>query len=157
MGIIGNLRRVDLKYAFQVEIVGVGSAEFADCSDVGVTAGEATLWQGGGIIPKKEPTRLTFADLTLSRGMTRDLDLWTWFKMTGSGAANIGSPSPTYKRHLSIVQRDRAGVPIERISIFNAFMKEYHGGDFNNDSDEFRMESIVLAYDWFERLPLTVL
>jgi len=155
MALIGRLRRFDLKYAFQVEIPGFGSADFATCSEPVVTAGEAALWQGGSIIAKKEPGRLTFTDITLERGMSRDTDAWTWFKLTGDAASNRGAPSPTQKRHASVVQRDRAGASVERVEFFFAFCKEYGLGDWNNDADEFRMERIVLAYDWFERVPLT--
>jgi phage tail-like protein len=157
MPVIGQPRRFDLKYNFQVEIDGLGSADFKSCSEPTITVGEALLWQGGSMIPVKEPTRLTFADITLERGSSRDLDLWTWLKTVGDAASSRGLPSPLSKRHGSIVQRDRAGIPVERLEMFFAWPKEYSPGDWDNDSDDFRMERVVLAMDYYERIPLVAI
>lgn len=154
MPVIGEARRFDLAYRFRVEIDGLGSAAFKDCSELAATLAEATLWQGGSIIPIKETTRLTFADITLTRGASRDLDLWIWFKEGGDAAAGRGLPSPTTRRHGSVVQYDRAGVPVERHDFFHAACKEYGTGGWDNDSDEFRMERVVLSIWWFDRAPL---
>ncbi len=105
--------------------------------------------------PIKETTRLTVADITLERGSSRDLDLWNWFKQGADAAADRGLPSPTTRRHGSIVQYDRAGVPVERYDFYDAACKEYSAGDWDNDSDDFRMERVVLSIRYFDRIPLT--
>jgi len=163
MAVIGQLRRYDLKYNFEVQIGGIPNMGFASCSEPSVALGEAQLWQGGGLIPIKEPTRLTFSDITLERGSSRDTTIWTWFKLTANAASQRGTAGQgaglgfpvSYKRHGTIVQKDRAGIPIERIELFWCWPKELSLGDFSNDSDEFRMEKLVLAFDWFDRIPLT--
>lgn len=154
MPVIGEARRFDLKYRFKVQIDGIGSARFKSCSELAATFGEAVLWQGGAMISEKETTRLTFADITLERGASRDIDLWAWFKMGGDAAADIGLPSSATRRHGSITQYDRAGVAVERHDIFDAACKEYSTGDWDNDSDDFRMERVVLSIRFFERVPL---
>lgn len=153
MALLGNLRRFDLKYNFQVVIVGVGSADFATCSEVMATVGEALLWQGGSILPVKEPTRMTFSDITLERGSSRDVDLYNWFKATSNAAANSGQESPLFKRQANIWQYQRDGSLAEFLDLHNAWPKEYSVGDFNNDADEFRIERIIFSYDYFERMP----
>jgi phage tail-like protein len=163
MPTLGNLRRYDLKYNFEVFIAGLADLAFATCSEPSCTVGEGQLWQGGSLIPIKEPTRLTFNDITLERGMSRNTDIWAWFTtqnnaaaaggLAGSGAG-AGYPN-LYKRHVQIAQKDRAGTWVERIELFNAWPKELSLGDFSNDADEFRIERLVLSYDWFDRIPLT--
>jgi len=155
MPVIGQVRRFDLKFNFTLEIDGIGIAGFKSCSEPRITVGEAQLWQGGGMTPTKEPTRLTFADITLSRGSSRDLSLWNWLKEVGDAAAGRARlPSPQTKRHAAIVQFDRTGIPVERLELFFAWVKEYSPGDWDNDSDDFRMEEVVIAYDFYERVPL---
>lgn len=157
MPIVGQARRYDLKFNFKVLITGLSpeEADFATCSEVTVAVGEATLWQGGSLIPIKEPTRLTFADVTLERGMSRSMSLWQWFRDCSDAASGRGQPSPFYKRPIHINQRDRAGIITESLVLFNAWPKEYSTGDFSNDADEFRIERLVVAYDWFERVPFS--
>ncbi len=166
MTVIGDVRRFDLKYNFEVYVMGVADASFASCSEPSVSVGEAQLWQGGSLIPIKEPARLTFNDITLERGMSRDTGIWNWFKSFnnaaavggtfGQGAAMPGvNSATTYKAHTQIVQKDRSGFAIEQIQLFNSFPKEVSLGDFSNDADEFRMERVVLGYDWFDRVPLS--
>lgn len=155
MPVIGEVRRYDLKFNFGLEISGIGQAGFKSCSEPTITIGEAQLHQGGQMIPTKEPTRVTFADITLERGSSRDLSLWTWLQQVANAAALVGVPSPQSQRQAAIVQFDRAGVPVERLELFFAWPKEYSPGDWDNDSDDFRMERVVLAYDFYERVPLT--
>ena len=166
MTLVGGIRRYDLKYNFEVFISGLTDASFSTCSEPVATTGEAQLWQGGSLIPIKEPARMTFNDITLERGMSRDILLWDWYRSFNS-AANVGGTQgqgaamPThgsalaYKRGAFIQQKDRAGFGVENIHLFNAWPKEVSLGDFSNDADEFRIERVVLAYDWFDRIPLS--
>lgn len=166
MTLVGGVRRFDLKYNFEVFISGLTDASFSTCSEPVATTGEAQLWQGGSLIPVKEPARMTFNDITLERGMSRDILLWDWYRSFNNaavvgGTVAQGAALPThgspiaYKRGAFITQKDRAGVSIENIHLFNAWPKEVSLGDFSNDADEFRIERVVLAYDWFDRIPLT--
>jgi len=160
---IGRLRRFDLKYNFEVQIEGLSDMAFATCSEPTGSVGEAMLWQGGSLIPIKEPTRLTFADITLERGMSRNLDIWNWFQScsdaalaSGFSGQGAGFAFPEqYKRGATIAQKDRLGTWVEMIHLFNAWPKECGLGDFNNDADEFRIERLVLSYDYPERVPMT--
>jgi len=166
MTLIGGIRRFDLKYNFEVFISGLTDASFSTCSEPVATTAEAQLWQGGSLIPIKEPARMTFNDITLERGMSRDILLWDWYRSfnsasnaggaAGRGAALLGfGIAFAYKRGAFIAQNDRAGVAVENNHLFNAWPKEVSLGDFSNDADEFRIERVVLGYDWFDRVPLT--
>jgi phage tail-like protein len=159
-GLLGRTRQFDLKYNFEVNLGSPptpANAAFATCSEISVTTGEATLWQGGSITPYKEPTRLTFADITLERGSSRSVDLYTWFLETSSAAADTSLVNPpVYKRNGTISQKNRMGIVTEWFQLYSLWIKEYSCGDFNNDADEFRIERVVVAYDYFERVPISV-
>jgi phage tail-like protein len=156
MGALGNVRRLDLKYAFKVLIPGLTSIDFATCSEISGEIGEATYWQGGSIIAIKEPGRLTHPDVTLERGSSRDQELYQWFNQIANGAANRGMlNTPAFKRPVHIWQNGRDGSPVEQVNLYAAFLKTYSIGDWNNDADEFRVEKIVIAYQYFERIQLS--
>lgn len=150
---IGVPRRFDLKYNFKVIIDFVGEMDFTTCSEVAVTTGEATLWQGGSIIPVKEPTRLTFTDITLERGCSRDVDLYDWLIDTSDAALNASRMlAENYKRNAQVWQRNRMGIPVETVLLHGCWVKEYSAGDWSNDADEFRIERLVMGYDYFQRV-----
>ncbi len=71
-------------------------------------------FEGGSLIPNKSPGRLTFADVTLERGATRDRDLFDWFQDVAITSSGLGVADHAYKRNLDIVQQDRDGVTLRR-------------------------------------------
>ena len=150
MTVIGTPRIFHKRFKFIVEIDGIESAGFRTCSEISVEAAKVEQWEGGKIIPDKTPGRLTFTDITLERGATRDRDLWDWMKEVGNAASNAGLVDPTYKRNLDVVQQDRDGVTLRRWRIYNAWPTKFVAGDWDNDTDENNIESVALTYDSFD-------
>jgi len=150
MTIIGNPRHYHPKWKFRVEIDGVEYAGFQTCSELSAEAGQTEIWEGGASIPSKGPARMTFSDITLERGATVDGDLYTWFRQVFAAAAGIGQPDPVMKRNLDIVQLDRNDAELQRWRVFGAWPKKFVAGDWDNTSDEYVIESVTLAIDFFE-------
>lgn len=136
------------KFKFIVEIQGVAFAGFTTMSELRGQVAVVEQYEGGSLIPNKDPGRVTFPNVTLSRGATDDEDLWTWFKETVA----VGSllVSPDNKRTLDVVQQDRAGTEQKRWTLYNAWPTEFKAGDWDNGADENTMEEVVLAYDYFD-------
>jgi phage tail-like protein len=152
LGVVGEARSIHKRFKFIVEIDGVASAGFQSCSGLEAELAEMTYWEGGAIIPEKQPTRLTVSDVTLERGAaTGDHDLWNWFSQTADASANAGLPSPLFKRNLDIVQMNHDNSVIRRWTIFNAWPKKFVAGEWDNTSDDPTMEQVVLAIDYFEK------
>lgn len=150
MPILGTPRTLAKRFAFQVEIDGVAYAGFSTCSELSVEVANVQYWEGGRLIPHKSPGRLTFADLTLERGATKDRDLYTWLNDVVQVAAGIGLPDNLYKRNLDIVQQDRDGSTMRRWSLFGAWPVKLVAGAWDASSDEALIESVTLTFDYWE-------
>lgn len=150
MGINGTPRKRFHKWKFVVEIEGVSFAGFQSVSGLEVEIATVSISEGGSMIPNKSPGRATFAKITLSRGATSDRDLYDWYLEVARIAANVGQPDPVYVRDFDIVQQDRNGEELQRWRVFGAWPSKFSAGDWDNESDEFRIESVELEIDRFD-------
>ncbi len=149
MAILGTPRSFHHKANHIVEVPGVGSAAFASVSELSVEAATVSHFEGGALIPYRAPGRLTFSDVDLQRGATRDRDLYDWFLEVANAASGRGLSDAAYKRSVDIVQLDRDGETLRRWTLFNAWPSKFVAGEWDNDSDDVVIESVTLTYDYF--------
>lgn len=151
MAVQGAARLFTDKWKFLVEIDGVVSAGFQKCSELSGSTAVIEHYEGGAIIPDKSPGRGKFDDITLERGaVIGDLDLYDWFSSVLDAVAGIGGATPgDYKRDMDIVQQDRSGLELMRWRVSQAWPNKFKAGDWDNDSDEKVIESVVLSIDYF--------
>jgi len=149
MPIVGTPRSFHHKANFVVEVPGLGSAAFASMGELSVEAAVVTHWEGGRLIPYKAPGRLTFSDVDLQRGATKDRDLYDWFLEVANAASGRGLADAAYKRSVDTVQLDRDGETLRRWTLFNAWPSKFVAGEWDNDSDDVVIESVTLTFDYF--------
>lgn len=147
--IVGRPRTFHHKFRFNVEIDGLGSAAFASCSELQAEITETSYSEGGSVVPYKEPARMNFPDLTLERAATQDRDLYNWFESVSNAALNGGLRSPLFKRNGSIVQYDRDQRAVRRWGLYECWPKKFTAGAWDNNSDDFTMEQVVLSLRYF--------
>lgn len=152
MAVIGNPRSFHKRFKYVVEIDSVGSSGFQKCSELSVEIANVQYFEGGSLIPNKSPGRLTFADVTLERGATRDRDLFDWFQDVAITSSGLGLPDVAYKRNLDIVQQDRDGTTLRRWSLTGAWPVKFVAGEWDNEADENVIEAVTLTYDFFDLL-----
>lgn len=150
MTIIGNPRSFHKKWKYLVEIDSLGRSGWATCSELSVEAAKIEHWEGGARIPNKSVGRLTFSDVDLTRGATRDRDLFDWFQEVATLASGLGLPDDRYKRGAAIVQLDTDGTTLRRWTLQNAWPTKFIAGEWDNDTDEVTMEGLTLTYDYFD-------
>jgi phage tail-like protein len=150
-GYVGEVRRFHHKYRWYVQAADFERAAFMDCSELSAEVAKIEHWEGGGLTPYKEPGRTTFADITLSRGVTNDRDLYDWILEVVDATANTGNVMPSFKKDIDIVQLGRNGQVIRRWQIMGAWPTKVVVGEWNNDDDGVTMESITLTFDTFRR------
>jgi phage tail-like protein len=150
MGTLTEPRRLDHKYKFIVEIDGFASAKFNKCSSVEWEAADIEHFEGGAVIPVKEPGRITVTDVTLDRGVGIDTDMHDWAVECVDFAKSGGVTPQDLKRNVELVQLARDGSEVRRIALFNAYPKKYVYGEWDNDADEVVIEQLVLRYDYPE-------
>lgn len=134
------------KFKFVVEIQGVAFAGFRAMSEIRIQVAEVAHFEGGSLIPSKQPGRVTVPDVTLSRGASDDLDLWNWMQETIAAGSILVDPAQ--KRTIDVVQQDRAGTELRRWTLHGCWPKEFKAGDWDNEVDENVIEEIVLGYDF---------
>lgn len=153
MPVFGTPRQVHEKFKFIVEIDFIENAAFSKCSELSVETAKIEYWEGGQLIPIKDPGRLTFSDVTLERGASQSVDFLNWAKDVADatiGPGGSGLPAPTFKRNLAVVQRERDNSELRRWNIFNAFPTKFTAGEWDNTVDEVVIEMMTLTYDFFE-------
>ena len=155
--VFGQVRSFHKKFKFVVEFdgfTGPRKAAFQKCSEVSVEVAKVEYSEGGALIPDKSPGRVTVADLTLERGVTKSQDLWAWLQDVVRIAANKGLVDPQYKRMGDLVQQDRDGVTLRRWRLHNCWPTKFVAGDWDNEADENVIESVTIAYDFPELVNL---
>jgi phage tail-like protein len=146
----GTGRSFYKRFKFVVEIDGFARAAFQKCSELEAEIAVIEQWEGGSLTPSKSPGRVKFANITLERGATKDLDMFNWFKQTVDYGANVGLNDDEYKKNFDIVQQDRDGSELRRWPVTGAFVTKFTAGAWDNTSDENVIEKLELAIDGFD-------
>lgn len=148
---LGKPRSFHKKFKFTVDVDGFDVSAWTKCSELSAELAKIEQWEGGSIIARKEPGRLTFTDLTLERGATSDESCFTWFKDTANAAANSGDVDDEYKRDADINTLDRDNKTLRKWRITQGWPVKFNAGDWDNTADENVMESLTLTYDFFDK------
>ncbi|MCP5013279.1 MAG: phage tail protein [Aestuariibacter sp.] len=131
-------------YSFRVEIDGITRAGFKDCSGL-ESSQEANTYREGtdrGMTLRKIPGMVTYGDITLSRGVTTDSELWVWRRIVMGGVAA--------RRNLSIVLMNEKGEDAIRWNVRHAWPTKWSGPSMDATSDEVAIETLELTHEGFE-------
>lgn len=107
---------------------------------------EKRVSNGNQEIVFKQPGRLSWGEMTLERGITANMDMWTWRDEVVTG--KVG----TARVNCTLTLYDMQGNPAATWTITNAWPKSVDGPSFKSDDDNVGVESIVLVYESFKRL-----
>ena len=141
------------KYSFIVEIDGIARAAFTTCTELAIEAANVEHYEGGRLHPHNSPGRVKFPEITMTRGACDDFDLYNWMKDTYDAGAGTGLVPPDVFRTFDIVQLDRRRNEKERYTVFDAYCRRFSAGDWDNNADEKRIESVIVQPDRWERVP----
>ena len=133
-------------FQFTVEIDGISQARFQEVGGLDATIDVIEYREGGDMLgARKLPGQTKHSNLSLKRGYTTDVQLWTWFEdvMTGR-TENI-------RKNVSVVQIDMAGQEVLRWNLFQAFPVKYTAPAFNAKGNDLAIETLELAYERIER------
>jgi phage tail-like protein len=119
------------------EVGGIGSE--SDVVDQKVTA------KGKPYI-QKMPGRLKWGDVTLKRGITADMEIWTWRKMVEDGDM-IGA-----RKNCTVTMYDAAGGMSAQWTFDNAWPSKVTGPAIKADSNEFGVEEVVIVHEGMRRV-----
>ena len=142
----GVTRNFYKKFAFRIEIFDIASFGFQTCGEISIEVAKIEHFEGGALIPQKDPGRVTVPDVELTRGATNDLDLFLWMQEVVALGGILSDD--TVKRSLDIVQTNRNGIELRRWTLINAWPMKWVAGDWDNNADEATIEKVTLAYDY---------
>lgn len=131
-------------YNFLVEIDGITRAGFQECSGLD-TSTDATKYREGTdpLTKRKLPGLVSYANITLKRGITDDMELWTWRKTVTDGRIE--------RRNLSIVLLDDAREEKWRWNLRNCWPVKWMAPDLNAQSGDVAIETLEIAHEGIEK------
>ncbi len=142
----GDVPSPYVNYNFLVEIGGITRAAFHDASGFDSTIDIIEYAEGGHITPTKFAGMVKYANITLKRGITDDVELFTWHQQWAKC-----DPAAT-RRDGSIVLLDRSGQEKVRWNFTRAWPCKWVGPDLTAEGNDVAIETLELAHEGLERV-----
>lgn len=95
---------------------------------------------------QKIPGRLKWGDITLKRGITAEMDMWTWRAKVEKGDI-VGA-----RKNGSIIMLDQALTPVAQWDFTNAWPSKLSGPQLQSDSNAFGVEELTLVHEGIVRI-----
>ena len=134
---------------FGIEFQGKIAGAFRECAGLGseneVVEHKASGPKGESIM-KKLPGRMKWGDITLKRGMTDDMDMWTWRQLVEEGKIDEA------RKNGSIVMFNLKGDEIGRWDLINAWPSKITGPSANAGSNEIAIEEMTITHEKYTRV-----
>ena len=165
------------KFRFKLEFSaidgqGLSRAGFTTCSLPSESNSEITYREGNyRDSHEKSPGLTTYSDISLSRGVTQDQDLYQWAELikkhsstvrpSGDGGFTAGDERPeddaknNFRREVTITLLDREGKGVKQWIVYNAHLSEFNPGDgLDANAEEKLINSITLRHEGFQEIVL---
>ena len=132
-------------FNFVVEIQGIRSAGFTDCSGFGASTDPIEYREGGkNTTTHKLPGQTKYTNIVLKWGLTDSRDLYDWYRDVVNGKIR--------RAHGSIVVYDVDGLTEKvRWNFFDAWPTKWDGPDFSAKGNDVAIETLELAHERIER------
>lgn len=130
-------------FNFLVEVDGITRAAFSECSGLSTDTDPIEYRDGSeDITVRKIPGLKKFANISLKRGMTTDLELWNWRKTVLDGL--------TERKSGSIVLLNEAREEVLRWNFFEGWPTKWEGPSMNATGNEIAIETLEIAHEGLE-------
>jgi len=136
-------------FHFAVDIQGQVAGYFTEVSGLGSeqeTIEHKVINEKGVEVVMKIPGRLKWENITLKRGITSNMDIWTWRKMVEDGKVEEARADG------SIVMYDQSLSEVARWNFQSAWPVKVTGPSVKADSNEIGIEELTLAHEYIERV-----
>lgn len=147
-------------------------AGFMTCDLPSEEFGEITYREGNyRDSVEKTPGLASYSDISLSRGVTRDQDFYSWVDKQKKHSATVrpsgdadftanderpsDDASNDIRRTVTITALDREGQPAKRWECYNVHVASFEPGDnLDANAEEKLMTSLTLRIEGYKELPL---
>jgi len=135
-------------FHFQLDLGGVVAGYFTEISGLGSEneVVEHKVVEGGKQKVQKIPGRLKWGDITLKRGITAQMDIWTWRKQVEDGMVDAA------RTNGSIIMLDQELTPVAQWDFENAWPSKVSGPQVQSDSNNYGVEELTIVHEYIVRV-----
>ncbi len=131
-------------YNFVLKIQGQDIAYFTEVSGLSVDVETIEHHEGGAIAPRKLPGQVTYGDVTLKWGLTKNRELTDWLNSVVQGNVE--------PRDIHIVLRKPNGIDeATRWILHSAWPCSWRGANLSAKDNDVAIETMVLTHEGLER------
>jgi phage tail-like protein len=138
-----------ISFHFAIEVQGKISGFFTECGGLGseheVIEHEIVDTKGREIV-QKLPGRMKWQDITLKRGITKEMDIWKWRKQVEDGDVEGA------RRNGSIVMFDQGLKEVARWNFERGWPTKVTGPSLQADSNAFGVEEMTIVHEGITRI-----
>ena len=138
-----------LGFNFQLELEGRATGYFTECSGIGSeneVAEHKIVDESGKEIVRKIPGRMKWTDVTLKRGITKNMDIWDWRDEVVTGNVEAARTNCT----ISMLSRDY-NTQVAAWNLVNAWPSKVSGPSMKSDSNDIVLEELVIVHEGMSR------
>lgn len=129
-------------FRFLVEIDGIPRASFTECTGLDSETTVVEYRTGDLRTHLKLPGITRFSNITLRRGLTRDLSLYRWRQTVVEGAPE--------RKNGSVLLLDDGNTPVLRWNFRNGWPCKLSGPALNARAEEVAIETLEIAHEGLE-------
>ena len=128
-------------FNFQLEIDGIPSGAFSECSGLTAEGDAVDYREGTDLQPnvRKLVGLRKYTNITLKRGYTQDKSLWAWYVNIHNGVAD--------RRNVTVVLMNEEHQPVLRWHAENSWINKIEGPSFKASGNEVAIESVELIHE----------
>jgi phage tail-like protein len=131
-------------FNFLVELDGITTAAFHECTGFDSSVDAIEYNEGGSLSPRKFPGMVKYSNIVLKKGMTADLQLYQWHLTVVQG--NI------QRKNGSILLLDRAGNTVGRWDFTQGWAAKYNTPDLTAEGNAIAIESFEIVCEKVTRV-----
>lgn len=138
-----------VSFHFALEVQGKVTGFFTEVSGLGseteVIEHKVIGHEKQSEIVRKIPGRMKWGDITLKRGITAEMDVWTWRKMVEDGDIEGARADG------SIIMFDQSMTPVAKWNFIRAWPSKVNGPSLQSDGNSLGVEEMTLVHEGIER------
>lgn len=138
-----------VSFNFSLEVSGAVSGYFTEVSGLGSeheVIEHKIMGDSSKEVVRKIPGRLKWGDITLKRGITANMDMWTWRKQVEDGSVSSA------RKDGSIMMFDQEGSIVARWDFKAGWPSKVTGPTPKSDSNEVGIEEMVIVHEFITRV-----
>jgi phage tail-like protein len=137
-----------VSFHFKLEVSGKVDGYFTEVSGLGseTEVTEHKVVTEGHEVVMKIPGRLKWENIVLKRGITSNMDIWTWRKEVEDGNVDAA------RANGSIYMFDQMLKPVAEWSFERAWPVKVTGPSLKSDGNEIGVEELTLAHEYIVRI-----